>query len=197
MENPASPFEETREVAVRLAARKLTPEQAAEAGRAARGKSRHIGPNGATSTAIDTATCSSKRRDGCWATTALGCISRLRPNRVNLAPSIMFTPPRRRRATRSKISCVTCGSRTRWKYFPSKRPTAKWSLKANPNQASRDLAVICLNMGTPFFLRRCGRSQASASRRCRWNLTIIAIPRLTNLSVSSAVPCASAQTGIA
>jgi AraC-like DNA-binding protein len=46
MEHPASPFEETREVAIRLAARKLTPEQASEAGRAAGGKSRHIEPMG-------------------------------------------------------------------------------------------------------------------------------------------------------
>ncbi len=46
MESPASPFEETREVAVRLAASKLTPDQAAQADRDARQKSRHSGRRG-------------------------------------------------------------------------------------------------------------------------------------------------------
>jgi AraC-like DNA-binding protein len=42
----ASPFEETREVAVRVAAQKLTPEQFSEADREAKRKSRHVGPRG-------------------------------------------------------------------------------------------------------------------------------------------------------
>ncbi|MGO9357332.1 MAG: AraC family transcriptional regulator ligand-binding domain-containing protein [Xanthobacteraceae bacterium] len=46
MESPASPFVETREVAVRLAAPKLTPEQASKADRDARKKSRHNGRRG-------------------------------------------------------------------------------------------------------------------------------------------------------
>jgi AraC-like DNA-binding protein len=46
MEHPATPFEETREVAVRLAALKLTHEQAAVADCEARQKSRRVGPSG-------------------------------------------------------------------------------------------------------------------------------------------------------
>ena len=46
MENPKSPLEETREVAVRLAAQRLTPKQAAEADSEARGKLRRSGPRG-------------------------------------------------------------------------------------------------------------------------------------------------------
>jgi AraC-like DNA-binding protein len=46
VENPASPFEETREVAVRLALKTLTPQQASEADREAKGKSRHRGRRG-------------------------------------------------------------------------------------------------------------------------------------------------------
>jgi AraC-like DNA-binding protein len=46
VESPTSPFEEIREIAVHLAARKLTHEQAAEADREAREKSRHSGRRG-------------------------------------------------------------------------------------------------------------------------------------------------------